>query len=106
MKFGKLSDYKNGWLVGKFNPSLYHSEENDVGVLFVEKGDESDGHYHTKHTEYNVILSGKVIVNKKELISGDIFIYEPYDRSLVYFVENTILLVLKSPATYGDKYYE
>ena len=33
MKFGKFSDYRGGWLVGDFNPSLFKTNANDIGVL-------------------------------------------------------------------------
>ncbi len=106
MKFGKFSDYKGGWLVGDFKPSLFKTDVNDVGVLYCKKGDKGDGHFHKKHTEYNIILDGSVLIEDKKLYTGDIFIYEPKDRSYVEFLENTILLVVKNPATKDDKYYE
>ena len=105
MKFGNIGEYKNGWLVGNFEPCLYKTFDNDIGVLKIFKGEKSDGHYHKKHNEYNLIITGKVIIKDKILSSGDIFIYEPYDKSHVEFLEDTTLLVLKNPATKKDKYY-
>ena len=37
MKFGKFSDYRGGWLVGDFNPSLFKTNANDIGVLYCKE---------------------------------------------------------------------
>lgn len=105
MKFGNLHNFKNGWVVGDFTPSLFNSSDNDIGILYVKEGDNSDGHFHKHHTEYNIIISGKVNVDGRLLSSGDIFIYEPYDKSDVTFLSNTSLVVIKNPATKNDKHY-
>jgi len=106
MKFGKFSNYRGGWLVGNFEPSLFKTDANDIGVLYCKKGDKGDGHFHKKHVEYNIILNGSVLIEDRTLDIGDIFIYEPTDKSYVEFLKDTILLVIKNPATKDDKYYE
>ena len=106
MKFGKFSDYRGGWLVGDFNPSLFKTNANDIGVLYCKEGEKGDGHFHKEHVEYNVILDGSVLIDDKKLNTGDIFIYEPTDKSYVEFLKDTILLVIKNPDTKNDKYYE
>jgi len=106
MKFGKFKEFTNGWVVGDFTPCLFNSKDNDIGVLYPKKGDESDGHFHKKHIEYNIILSGSALVNDRVLYKKDIFTYEPFDKSIVKFLADTILLVIKSPSTKNDKYYE
>jgi len=105
MKFGNMQDFKRGWVVGNFEPSLFNSLVNDIGVLRIEKGVVSDGHYHKEHTEYNIIITGSVMVGNRILTNDDIFIYERLDESLVEFLEDTILLVIKNPSTKNDKYY-
>jgi quercetin dioxygenase-like cupin family protein len=107
MIFSSIKNFKNGWIVGNFTPSLFPANENDIGVLFLDKGHKSDTHYHKLHTEYNVIIKGKVLISNINEIktSGDIFIFEPNDRSYLEYLEDTILLVIKNPSTNGDKYY-
>lgn len=106
MKIDNIKNFKGGWLVGNFQPSLFQTETNDIGVLFLKVGESGDGHYHLNHTEYNVVLSGKAIVDGNELSSGDIFVYEMGDKSYVTYLEDTILLVIKDPATKNDKHYD
>jgi|APGre2960657468_1045069.scaffolds.fasta_scaffold260497_2 hypothetical protein len=106
MKINNIKNFKGGWLVGNFQPSLFQTETNDIGVLFLKAGESGDGHYHLNHIEYNIILLGKAIVDGNELIGGDIFVYERGDKSYVTYLEDTILLVIKEPATKNDKYYD
>ena len=104
MKFNSINNFHRGWLVGNFEPSLIPTTDIDVGLLFCEKGHVADGHYHKLHTEYNIIVSGKAQINDSVYTVGDIFIYEPYDKSTVQYLENTTLLVIKHPSVKGDKY--
>jgi quercetin dioxygenase-like cupin family protein len=96
--------YKNGWILGNFQPSLFDSNI-DIGILRFEKGHKSDNHYHKLHTEYNIIIEGSAYVNGVLLSNGDIFIYKPMEKSKVEFIENTTLLVIKNPSTKNDKFY-
>ena len=106
MKFGNINNFERGWIVGDFEPSLFKTKSNDIGILRVNKGDKSDGHFHKKHIEYNIIINGKVKIQDSILIENDIFIYEPLDKSYVEFLEDTTLLVIKNPSTNNDKFYD
>jgi quercetin dioxygenase-like cupin family protein len=106
MKFDNLINYKNGWIVGNFYPSLYNTESNDIGILYIKSGEIGDKHFHKSHIEYNIIISGKVLIYEEIFTKGDIFIYEPLDKSNVIFIEDTILLVIKNPSTKKDKFYD
>lgn len=100
-----LKDFERGWIVGDFSPALASTKDVEVGVLELPKGHKGDGHYHLKHIEYNIVLSGQAKVGDKIYQRGDIFIYTPEQRSYVEFLEDTQLLVVKTPATKHDKHY-
>lgn len=106
MKIDNLKNYERNWVVGNFEPSLFKTDSVDVGVLFCKEGEKGDLHYHLNHTEYNIIIDGQVMLENSTLSSGDIFIYEPKDKSNLFFVKDTILLVLKNPSTKNDKHYD
>lgn len=105
MKINKLSEYKNGWLIGDFEPCLFNSKEVEIGILECPKGHISDGHYHKIHTEYNCIIYGKAKIGEDILEAGDIFIFEPLERSIIEYLEDTKLIVIKTPSTKNDKFY-
>jgi hypothetical protein len=104
MKFNNINNFHRGWIVGNFVPSLIPNTDMDIGLLVCEKDHIADGHYHKLHTEHNIIVSGKALINDSVYTDGDIFIYEPYDRSIVRYLETTTLLVIKHPSVKGDKY--
>ena len=60
MKLLELQNFKGGWLVGDFEPSLFKRYNVEVGMHKLKKGYISDGHYHLRSNEYNLILNGKV----------------------------------------------
>lgn len=104
MKFDKVDNFYKGWVVGNFTPSLIPDADITVGILHCEKGHQADGHYHKLHTEYNIIVSGQAQIDGNIYKAGDIFVYEPMDRSNVMYLENTTLVVIKYPSVNGDKY--
>jgi len=101
----KLGDFYKGWLVGNFKPSIIETKDLDLGILHLKSGECGDGHFHKEHTEYNMIISGLAMINDKIYHAGDFFIYKPYEKSYVKYLEDTILLVIKSPSTKNDKFY-
>jgi len=105
MKIDNISNYYKGWILGNFNPSLFNANI-DIGILHLLKGHKSDNHFHKIHVEYNIIITGKAKVDGIILSSGDIFIYNPLEKSNVEFLEDCILLVIKNPSSKNDKYYE
>lgn len=100
-----LKDFINGWIIGNFSPSLIKSNDIEVAVFYLKKGDQGDGHFHKIATEYNIILQGLAEKNGKELKTGDIFTYYPEECSYVKYLEDTILLVIKTPSIQNDKFY-
>lgn len=107
MKLIGLNEFKGGWLVGNFEPSLFKRENIEVGVHEIKKGYFSDCHYHLRANEYNLILYGKVkdISENRIYKEGDIFIYEPRDKSNLEFIADTKLLVIRDLSDPNDKYY-
>jgi len=103
----KIEDFTRGWIVGDFQPCLVQTEDVEVGILSMNAGDKGDGHWHKRHKEFNIILSGSARSKSKNefYFEGDICVYEPFEKSDIEFFEDTKLLVIKSPATKDDKYY-
>jgi mannose-6-phosphate isomerase-like protein (cupin superfamily) len=104
MRLSNISDFKAGWFIGDFEPSLFRSPHFEVAHHFYAKGVKSTPHLHKLATEYNYIVNGSVKVLDKALGRGDVFIYEPSDVCDVEYLEDTDLLIIKSPSIPGDKY--
>jgi quercetin dioxygenase-like cupin family protein len=104
MRFNKISNMTNGWMIGNYIPSILRTKDFEIGHHLYQKNFKAVPHTHKIATEYNYIISGRLIVSGKELKRGDIFIYEPNDVADVVFLEDTDLIIIKVPSVLGDKY--
>jgi len=102
MKIYRLEDMKGGWFVGAFQPTCYHTKNVEVNYRKHLKGEFWDTHYHTTVTEVNLLIKGKMIIQGKELISGDIFVIEPWEISDPVFLEDCETICVKFPSV-NDK---
>jgi quercetin dioxygenase-like cupin family protein len=100
----RLEDMVNGWFIGNFDPSLYKTNDVEVGVKKYSIGDSEKLHYHKIATEFTVIISGEVVMNNEKYVSGDILIIEPGVSTDFLAVSNVTTLVVKIPGANDDKY--
>lgn len=104
MRTFKISDCTNGWFIGDFEPCVLRTPAFEAAHHFYEKGFKGTPHIHKVATEYNYIVRGKLVASGKMLSDGDIFVYGPSDVSEVEFLEDTDLLIIKTPSVPDDKY--
>ena len=76
---------KGGWFVGNFEPSVFKTKNFEVGYL--------------KH-----IVRGRVKVNDEIYSKGDIFIIKPNETVDPLFLEDTEVVIVKTPSIINDKY--
>jgi quercetin dioxygenase-like cupin family protein len=104
MKSAKLDDMNRGWFVGNFEPSLYKTTAVEVGVKSYKAGAQEAWHFHKIATEITVIVTGRVKMNGKEFIAGDIIIIEPGEGTDFQVLEDAVTTVVKLPGANNDKY--
>ncbi len=105
MKIAKIDEMTKGWFIGNFEPSLLKTNAVEVALKKYKKGDYEKAHYHKIATEFTVIVSGRVRMNGKEYIEGDIIVIEPNDSTDFEALEdNTVNVVVKIPGANNDKY--
>lgn len=92
-----------GWFIGNFEPSILKTKEFEVGLLTHSKGEYWAPHYHEFSDEYNLLISGKMIIQKKEINEGDIFVLKKKEIADPIFLEDCVVLVIKTPSIPGDK---
>ena len=98
MKTFRLSDMRNGWYVGGFHPTAFFTDLFEVNYRVHVAGEIWDAHYHTIVTEINLLIKGKMTIQDKELISGDIFIIEPWEIADPVFIEDCEIICVKMPS--------
>ena len=104
MNVTKITDYLRGWFIGNFEPSVLKTDQFEVGLLTHKKGEYWAPHYHKESVEYNVLVSGKMIVQERELNSGDVFVFERGEIADPIFLEDCTLVVVKVPSIPSDKF--
>jgi hypothetical protein len=104
MIIDNIKNFKNGWVIGNFEPCLLKTNDFEVSIQHHKKGFIGQKHFHKESVEYNVITTGKVNICGKELMSGDIFIFDKNEISESYFLEDTTIVVIRTPSIPTDKY--
>jgi quercetin dioxygenase-like cupin family protein len=104
MIFDRIENFKNGWFIGDFSPSLLKTKSFEVASQTHTKGFVGVSHYHKKSTEYNLVVSGKVKICGKEMVKGDIFVFLPDEISTSEFIEDTTIIVVRTPSDPTDKH--
>jgi hypothetical protein len=102
MKVLQLEDYIRGWFVGNFEPTAWKTPDFEVGYRVHSKGTDQP-HTHTTCTEINLVTSGKMIIQDKLLVTGDIFILRPWEISNAVFLEDTGVVCVKVPSINDKK---
>lgn len=103
MKIYNLSNMKDGWFLGDFDPSVFKTDLFEVCYKKHEKGEKWDTHYHEKCTEINLLVKGRMLINETHIEAGQIFVIEPYFVSNPTFLEDCELVIIKTPSVIGDK---
>ena len=104
MKVEHLDSMVKGWFVGNFDPSLYKTNDCEVGIKRYKKGDHENKHYHKIATEFTVIVEGRVRMFQREFSEGDIIVVEPGEATSFEALEDSINVVVKLPGANNDKY--
>ena len=102
--YASIDKMTNGWFIGDFEPSILQTKEFEVAHHFYAKGFKGTPHTHKVATEYNYVVRGKARVSGLIVEPGDIFIYLPGEVSDVEFLEDTDLIIVKTPSLPEDKY--
>ena len=97
-------NFIGGWFCGDFEPTAFHTKEFEVCYKIHEKGEIWPPHYHKIATEINYLMKGKMVVQGKTLIAGDVFIIDPGEVADPVFLKKCELIVIKVPSVKGDKY--
>lgn len=104
MEIHKISDFIGGWYVGDFNPSCFVTKDFEICYKKHLAGEEWPIHYHKEADEINFLRSGKMIIQGKELVGGDIFILRKNEIADPIFLENCEVFIVKTPSVKDDKF--
>ena len=104
MKKYFLDDMKGGWFIGNFEPSTYKTKNFEVAFIKHKKNQLWPKHYHKIAIEITLVVKGKIKINDKIYTTGDIFVISPNEVADPSFLENSEVVVIKTPSDVNDKY--
>lgn len=100
----KLSDFKGGWFIGDFLPTIFPTKEFEVSIKYYKSGQSEQSHYHKIATELTVIVKGEVSMNGSVYKEGDVILIENGESTDFIPLMDTVTCVVKIPSILGDKY--
>lgn len=104
MKLYNRNNFKGGWFIGNFEPTIIPSNEVEVSIKRYKKGDSESSHHHKKADEITVIVDGTVSMNNTTYITDDILWIEKGESTNFIALTDTITCVIKIPCVKNDKY--
>jgi len=102
----KLEEMINGWFIGNFYPTLFSTNDVEVGIKKYVAGDHEDVHHHKIATEFTVILYGTVEMSGKIYTDGDIIKINPGVSTDFKAITDVTTVVVKIPGASNDKYID
>jgi quercetin dioxygenase-like cupin family protein len=100
----RLEDMVGGWMVGDFDPTCIRTAACEVACKHYQAGASEAAHVHRVATELTLIASGRVTMNGRTYVAGDIVILTPGEATDFKALEDATTVVVKMPSVAGDKY--
>jgi hypothetical protein len=99
-----LEEMSKGWFIGNFEPSLFKTNDVEVGIKKYKKGDFENLHFHKIATEFTVVVSGVVVMNDVQYVENDIIKISPGISTNFEALTDVVTVVVKLPGANNDKY--
>ena len=104
MEKHKISEFKKGWLIGDFEPSIIRNKKFEFGVKFYKREEKDQTHFHKNSEEITVITSGLFDMNGSKLSPGDIVHVKKNEIISFSCIDDGSIAVIKTPSVIGDKF--
>ena len=101
-----ISDFKLGWIIGNFKPSLLKSKEIEVAVKFFQAGDVEPSHKQLIATEITIVVTGIIRLGADSYEPGDIIKIDPGVFAEFESITESALVCIKFPSLPNDKIFE
>ncbi len=101
-----LSDFKLGWVVGNFSPSLMKSDQVEVAVKYFKSGEVEPSHKQLVATELTIVVSGTIRLAENTYSEGEIIKIDPEIFADFEAITDASLVCIKYPSLPNDKVLE
>ena len=106
MKVSNLRQMTKGWFIGAFEPTLFSTDDFEVGVKSYVSGSLEARHHHKISTEFTCLVSGRARMNDQFLEAGDIVEITPGKSTDFEAISDCVTVVVKVPSSSNDKYLD
>ena len=103
MKVYKIQDFKKGWVIGNFEPSVFKHASFEAGMKFFKEGETEGNHYQNIATEVTFVAEGIIEINGVMFSIGDVIVINPNEVSDFKSVTSSKLFCIKFPSIPSDK---
>jgi len=104
MKLYNIDEFKGGWFIGDFEPTILRTKDFEISVRHYKAGDEEEKHVHRVADEYTVVIVGTVEMNDVEYKEKDVVLIEKGEVVKFRVLTDAITIAVKVPSIIGDKY--
>jgi len=104
MRLYELQNFKGGWFIGDFDPSIFRSKDFEVAIKSYSAGTVEPLHVHKVATEFTVIVTGQAQINGETFGPGSIVVLEPNEPAEFKAMTEVTTTVIKFPSAPNDKY--
>ena len=104
MKKYSIGDFKGGWFIGDFEPTILRTKDFEISIRHYKAGDEEEKHVHRVADEYTVVIVGTVEMNDVEYKEKDVVLIEKGEVVKFRVITDAITIAVKVPSIIGDKY--
>ena len=104
MRTYNINDFKGGWFIGDFEPTLLRTKDFEISVRHYKAGDEEEKHVHKIADEYTAVIVGIVEMNGVQYHPKDVVLIEKGEVVKFKVLTDAITIAVKVPSIIGDKY--
>lgn len=104
MQLFNWNNFKAGWFIGNFSPTIYFTDDVEVCVKRYKAGDYDAKHYHKMADEITMVIEGTVEMNGLRYTKDDILWIKKEEATDFRAVTDAVTCVVKIPCVKGDKY--
>lgn len=99
----KLSDFKLGWVIGNFEPSILNTPNFEFAVKSYKAGEKEELHHQKIAIEVTVVVVGTCQLGSETLTAGDVIRLDPLESASFEAITDCTVAAIKTPSLPSDK---
>lgn len=98
-----IDQFKLGWFIGDFEPSILRTKDFEVAYRVQKKDEYHAPHVHPIGVEYNYLIKGQMTINGRKFVGPTVFVIEAGEECYPVMDTDCELIIVKTPSLPNDK---